>query len=205
MIVRVRGRRVPIVLAAVLLVAAPIISALSSRPAYAAQITQRSLTLQTGTDGPDTDTLPDGGSQPSGHVNHLFTFTVPTVATNIGSIMFLYCTSASGSDGDTSESTCTAPAGLDVTSATLGAEGSNATGFSKDTTNSTTNKFILTKGTPAAPTAGSLSYRLDGVINPSATSETFFVRIKTYSTSAATGTPTDTGTVAASTAHNRYC
>jgi hypothetical protein len=182
------------------LLAAPIISALGSHTAYAAQITQRSLTLQTGTDGPDTDTIPDGGSQASGHVNHLFSFTVPTVGTNIGAIEFLYCTTASGSDGDVSESSCTAPTGLDVSGATLGAENTQASGFSKDAVNTTANKFILTKATPGSAGTGVLSYRLDGVINPSTVGQTFFARIKTYSTSTATGTPTDTGTVAAATA-----
>src|SRR4051812_26871679 len=79
----------------VLVVAA--ISPLLSKPSYAAQITSRSLTLQAGST--------DGGSKPSGVVNHLFAFTVPSVGdTNIGSIKFQYCKLAAG--------TCDMPTGL---------------------------------------------------------------------------------------------
>jgi hypothetical protein len=192
MIVRVSGRRVPILLAAALLLAAPIISALSTHTAYADQITQRSLTLQTGAGG-------DGGSKPGGTVNHLFTFTVPTNGP-IGAVMLLYCTTASGSNGDVSEASCTTPTGLSTSGVSTGPQGANATGFTLDTVNSTNGKVILTKASPAAPSpALDLSFRLDDVVNPSAANETFFVRIKTFSDSAAT-TLVDTGTVAASTA-----
>src|SRR5471030_3056691 len=71
----------------------------------AAQITARNLTLQAG--------VTDGGSKPSGVVNHQFNFTVPSAGnTKIGSIQFLYCTLAAGA--------CTTPAGLSTTSATYG-------------------------------------------------------------------------------------
>jgi hypothetical protein len=166
--------------------------------ASAAQITSRSLTLQTGIDGADADTLPDGGSQPGGNSNHLFTFTLPQTGTNIGSIQFLYCTTASGSTGDISAATCTTPTGLNTAGRTLGAE-TGATGFSVDTTNSTNGNVILTRAA-SAPAQAALTYRLDGIINPTAVNETFFVRIKTYVSTDATTGLTDTGTVAASTA-----
>src|SRR5688572_30579333 len=86
--------------------------AFSASSVWAAQITTRSLTLQAGAS--------DGGSKPGGVVNHLFTFTVPGGG-DVGSIQFLYCTTASG--------TCTTPTGLVTTSATLGSE-NGATGFS---------------------------------------------------------------------------
>src|SRR3982750_1507088 len=82
-----------------------------SPSASAAVLTSRSLTLQAGTT--------DGGSKPSGVVNHLFSFTIPTTG-NVGSIKFQYCTLAAGS--------CTTPAGLDTTSSTLGSQ-TGATGF----------------------------------------------------------------------------
>jgi hypothetical protein len=185
-------------LAAALLVAAPIISAMDFHNASAAQITSRSLTLQTGIDGADADTLPDGGSQPGGNSNHLFTFTLPQTGTNIGSIQFLYCTTASGSTGDISAASCTTPTGLNTAGRTLGAE-TGATGFSVDTTNSTNGNVILTRAA-SAPAQAALTYRLDGIINPTAVNETFFVRIKTYVSTDATTGLTDTGTVAASTA-----
>ena len=88
----------------------------------AAQITLRSLTLQAG--------ATDGGSKAGGVVNHLFTFTLPnTTGGNVGSIKFLYCTTAAGG--------CTTPTGLVTTSATMGTQ-TGATGF---TLNTATNTF----------------------------------------------------------------
>lgn len=179
----VSGKRIPLVLLCVIMLTAILAPLLINKKAYAAQITTRSLTLQPGAGG-------DGGSMPSGEVNHNFAFTVPSVGnTNIGSILFTYCTTASGS--------CTAPTGLNIAPATLGNE-TGATGFS--ITNTAANISYLTR-TAAAVTAGTaLSYRFDDVINPSATNTTFYVRITTFTgTDGATGT-VDTGTVAASTA-----
>lgn len=172
----------------------------NAHPAHADQITVRSLTLQAGTDGPDADSIPDGGSQPSGNANHFFQFTVPTVGSNIGSIKFEYCTTADINIGGT----CTTPTGLVTTSATLGSEGANATGFTLDTT--TNGAPFLSKVTPAAPLAGELSYQLQGITNPDGTdcatttpNCTFFVRITTYTGSDGATGQIDAGTVAAST------
>lgn len=147
--------------------------------ASAAQITSRTLTLQAGAS--------DGGSKPSGNVNHLFTFTTATTA-NIGSIQFEYCTLASG--------TCTTPTGLNTSSATLGSQ-SGATGFTINV--GTAGAPYITRTAATINSATALSYRLDGVVNPS-TVGSFFVRITTFtSTNVSTGS-TDTGTVTASTA-----
>ncbi|MEO5691354.1 MAG: hypothetical protein ABIQ64_04160 [Candidatus Saccharimonadales bacterium] len=155
--------------------------------ASAAQITNRSLTLQAG--------ATEGGSKPGGTVNHLFTYTVPTTGTAIGSIKFEYCTTAANSPA---VPTCVTPTGMDSTLAgtALGSE-SGASGF---TLNKTTNGApYLFKATAAVPGSGNLVYRLDNIKNPT-TEGTFFVRITTYNgTDGATG-PIDTGTVAASTA-----
>jgi hypothetical protein len=71
------------------------------------QITARSLTLQAG--------VTDGGSKAGGVVNHFFQFTLPAVGgPSVGSIKFLYCTTAIGS--------CTTPAGLSTTGATMGSQ-----------------------------------------------------------------------------------
>jgi len=148
--------------------------------ASATQITARSLTLQAG--------ATDGGSKPGGTVNHLFSFTVPTGG-NIGSIKFEYCTVAIGS--------CVTPTGLDTTSATLGSQ-AVATGFTITNTN---NGAPYISRTTANVTAGSaLAYQLLGVINPTTTNSTFFVRISTYASEDTSGATTDTGTVTASTA-----
>lgn len=165
-----------------ILVLATISFAFQGNTAYAAQITQRSLTLE--------GVGVDGGSKPNGVVNHFFQFTVPTTGSAIGSIKFEYCTTATGAS-------CTMPVGLVTTSATLLNEGVNATGF---TMVNTTNGSPYITRTAANPTAGALSYRLGAVTNPTAVNTSFFVRISTYANTTATGTPIDTGTVTASTA-----
>jgi hypothetical protein len=160
------------------------ISILSSEKALAAEITSRSLTLQAGTT--------DGGSMPGGEVNHLFAFTVATTG-NVGSIKFLYCTTAAGS--------CTTPTGVDTTSATLGSQ-SGATGF---TLNNTTNAApYITRSTASISASTAVTIQLLTVVNPDGTdcssdNCTFFVRISTYASTDTTGGSTDTGTVAAST------
>ncbi len=175
-------KRIPTAILAVVLVAGLLVSALPSQTVHAAQIISRSLTLQAG--------ATDGGSKPGGVVNHFFQFSVPTTATAIGSIKFEYCTTAS-------VAACVTPTGLSTTSATLGSEGANATGFT--IVNTTNGAPYLTKATAAAPTGAALSYRLDTVTNPTATNQTFFVRISTYTSSDTSGTAVDTGSVAAST------
>src|SRR5436190_20618698 len=98
---------------------------LTSRSAYANQITSRSLTLQAG--------ATDGGSKPSGVVNHFFEFTLPAVGNpSVGSIKFQYCTTAADSPASPA---CVTPAGLTTTAATMGSQ-SGATGF---TLNNSTN------------------------------------------------------------------
>jgi hypothetical protein len=148
----------------------------------AAQITLRSLTLQAG--------ATDGGSKAGGVVNHLFTFTLPnTTGGNVGSIKFLYCTTAAGG--------CTTPTGLVTTSATMGTQ-TGATGF---TLNTATNGAPYVTRTAASVTAGTaVTYQLLSVTNPTANNSSFYVRITSYTgTDGATG-PVDNGTVAASTA-----
>lgn len=159
------------------MVFATVSTALVAQPAQAAQVTSRSLAL--------------GSATPSATTTNLFTFIVPTTA-SIGSIGFEYCTTASG--------TCTSSAATTgvSTSATL-TDQSGATGFTLG--GNTANTTYITR-TAASITGGTtLSYTLSNVVNPStATATTFFVRITTYTgTDGSTG-PTDTGTVAASTA-----
>ncbi len=147
--------------------------------ASAAQITNRSLTLQAG--------ATDGGSMPGGEVNHLFTFTLPS-NTSIGSIKFEYCTTAS-------VAACVTPTDLDTTNAVLGSE-TGATGFTID--NDDNGAPFLTR--TAAAATGAVTYRLDDIINPSGINETFFVRISTHLLTDATGPIIDGGSVTASTA-----
>lgn len=148
--------------------------------ASAAQITTRSLTLQAG--------VTDGGSMPGGVVNHFYTFTLPTTG-NVGSIRFQYCTLAAGA--------CTTPTGLVTTAATLGTE-TGATGFTM--VNTTNGSPYLTRAAASVTGPQVVTYRLDGVTNPTTTNQTFFVRLATFASTDTTGASTDLGTVTASTA-----
>lgn len=180
------------------------VQALPPGMASAAQIpTPRSLTLMAGTDGPDADNIPDGGSQPGGHTNHQFDFKIPTDG-SVGSIKFQYCTTAAPVPNGTG---CIAPAGIDVSGATLGNE-AGVTGFTgmdkvtDDDANDTTMNTVILEKASAASVSGApvVSYRLDNIINPSS-AMTFFVRISTYATTDGTGASTDAGTVAAATSY----
>ena len=157
-----------------------VISAFPISIVEAAQITSRSLTLQAGAS--------DGGSKPGGVVNHLFAFTLPT-AGNVGSIQFLYCTTASG--------TCTLPTGLVTTSATMGTQ-SGATGFTLVNTTNGSPYVTRTASSISANTA--VTYQLLSVTNPTTTNQTFYVRISSFVSTNTTGGAVDTGSVAASTA-----
>jgi hypothetical protein len=158
------------------------------------QITARSLTLQAG--------VTDAGAKPSGVVNHFFQFTLPSVGNaSVGSIKFLYCTTA------TITTACTTPAGLSTTGATMGSQ-NGATGFSLN--NGSQGAPYIFRASASSITAGTqVSYQFLGVTNPSGNdcfggtppasdNCTFFVRISTYASTNATGSPIDTGSVAAS-------
>ncbi|HET6863582.1 MAG TPA: hypothetical protein VFH37_00030, partial [Candidatus Saccharimonadales bacterium] len=176
----------------VLLILLLLVSGLRAPSTSAAPITARSLTLEAGT---------DPGSKPSGVVKHLFTFTIGST-TNLGSIQFLYCTTPDPA------LSCTLPAGLVTTSATLSSQTGANTGF---TLNNTTNGAPYLTRTAASGVAATSSYELSTVTNPNNTTCfggvtpqsnncTFYVRISTFATTNATGAPTDIGSVAASTA-----
>jgi hypothetical protein len=158
-----------------------VLSVIPSGTVSAAQITNRSLTLQAG--------ATDGGSKPNGVVNHLFGFTVATTG-NVGSIKFQYCTIASG--------TCTMPSGLVTTSATLGTQ----TGATFTSIVNTTNGAPYISRTAASISSSTaVSFQLQSITNPTAANTSFYVRITTYASTDTTGASTDTGTVAASTAN----
>jgi len=168
-------------LSVTMLVAALLSQVLPFGSVYAAQITNRSLTLQAG--------ATDGGSMPGGVVNHLFSFTLPS-GTTVGSLQFEYCMLAAGA--------CTMPTGLDTTSATLASQNA-ATGFTM--VNTTNGAPYLTR--TAAVIAGNplaVSYQLAGITNPTTPNQSFYVRITSFASTDATTGATDTGTVSASTA-----
>lgn len=161
-----------------------------SKQASAAQITTRSLTLQSGTVDSDSDGINDGGSQPGGEVSHLFTFDLPT-AGNVGSIKFEYCTTAS-------VTACVAPTGVDTSGVGLGSSTGDAV-FTSAVSSSANVAYV--SRTAASITAGDTAIiQLTSIVNPTATNYTFFVRISSYASTDTTGSAIDTGTVAASTA-----
>lgn len=177
--VRVRG-----FLLIALLLAATAVNALSSLTVNADQITNRSLTLLTSTDGLT------GGSTPGGVVNHKFSFTLPAAQT-LGSVKFEYCTVAV-------QEACVTPTGMTATGATFGNEtGSAITGFSM---HNAANNVVIIKRT-ANSVSGAVVVQINGVTNPSPANYTFYVRISSYASTDGTGASTDTGSVAASTAN----
>ena len=168
-------------LGTIVIVVALVLPVLLPNAAQAAQITARRLTLQPG--------ATDGGSKPGGVVDHFFEFTLPG-GNSVGSIQFLYCTTASGA--------CTTPAGLDTTSSTLGSE-TGATGFVIDTADVNGSPY-LTRTAAAVGANTPVTYQLQTITNPTTTNQTFYVRISTFTSTDTTGSALDTGTVAASTA-----
>jgi hypothetical protein len=193
----VSGKRIPILLSCAVLMLATFVTVFRGQSVSAEQITDRTLTLQTGSGG-------DGGSMPSGEVNHRFTFTVPSSGNqDIGSIRFQYCTTADINIGGT----CTTPAGLDTQDGgiTLNETGSAATGFTLENEGPVPNGAPYITRTAAQVNANSnLVFTLEGVTNPdgsdctdTAPNCTFYVHISTYTgTDGATGL-VDSGTVAA--------
>lgn len=178
---RINGRGLARIMAFAAVFAAIFGPLLQTQTVNAAQITTRSLTLQ--------GIAPNGGSAPNVAANHVFTFTLPTGGTTLGSIKFQYCTTASG--------TCTLPTGVVTTSATLG----TTTGLTGFTINNTTNGSpYITRSAATFTNNTAVTVPLNSITNPTAANYAFFVRISTYSSVDTTGTAVDTGTVTASTA-----
>ncbi len=152
---------------------------LQGRAFAAGQLTSRSLTIST--------------SNPSATgVTHTFNFAIATTG-NIGSMEFLYCTTALG--------TCTAPTGLSVSSATISSQTINAVATSFTIGTNTANKIQITRTAASATSGWAAVFAFGGITNPSTSTQTpvgnntFFVRITTYATASYTTTQ-DTGTVA---------
>jgi hypothetical protein len=181
----VSGKRVALFALTVLFLAAALTPLISNKNVSAAQITNRSLTLESGTVGGSAP----GDGNAAHTVKHLFTFTLPSSASvAVGSIQFQYCTTSAG--------TCTMPLGLVTTAATL----SGQTGLTGFTLNNTTNGAPYITRTAATGSGTGLTYELSSVQNPTATNTSFFVRITSFTSTTATTGATDTGVVTASTA-----
>lgn len=104
----------------------------------------------------------------------------------VGSIDMLFC------EDPIPYMPCVTPPGLDVSGASLSSQ-SGETGFS--ILSKTTNHIILTR-IPTVPSFGGLSsYVLSNVMNPTNTSTAFSIRLRTHSTTNATGAQIDAGSV----------
>jgi hypothetical protein len=154
-----------------------IFSTISASFVYATgQLTQRSLTLST--------------SEISTSGNDSFSFYTATGG-NVGSIEFLYCTTA--------DLTCVTPSGLTTTSATLTAQsGTGGTGFTISA--GTNGEPYITRTAASISASTQLSYTLSGITNTS-TLGSFYVRITTYAAASLGGGSVDSGVVSASTAN----
>lgn len=190
------------------------LSALPSNSVYAAPITSRSLTLEVGTAPSHLNgdaTVPDGGSTPSGVADHFFQFILPQASGSLGSVAFQYCTTAA----DVGAQTCSEPHGM-VTKQVGGTgpgvtgideNGSSLTGWSLDNNDSTEGRVVINRTVATVSAATTMAIQLQNVTNTDGTdcqnfvagsvNCTFFVRISSYTSTDGTGTPTDTGTVAA--------
>lgn len=145
--------------------------------ASAAQVTARSVTL--------------GSSLPSADTTHAFAFTLASSGT-LGSIVFEYCANT-----PFIEDSCFAPVDFSATDATL-VDQTGETGFTKGAA-STVNRIVLTRS-PVASAAIPVTYTFNEIINQSATNSPSYVRISTYASDDASGSPIDEGAVAYSTA-----
>lgn len=139
---------------------------------YGAQVNSRSLTLS--------------NNVPSAASTYVITFDVATAGT-LGSVKAEFCENTA-----LFEVSCIAPAGLDLTTAVLVSQ-SGTTGFAiHPSTDATT--LVLSR-TPAAATAGQVSFRLDGVTNANAEGSQYS-RFSTHEADDATDLPVDRGSVA---------
>jgi len=143
-------------------------------PAFAAQLSSRSLTLGATTVGATT--------------THKFGFTY-ALPNAVGSVVFEYCTSP------LKQITCTAPSGLDVSGATL-IQQSGEVGFTL--LSSSANRIVLARA-PAPTTGTPSSYTLANAVNPTGTPGTFYARITTYNASDGATGEVDFGAVVNST------
>jgi len=185
------------VITALLLLCSIVGMSFTNTVAATGQLANRNLTLQAGP-AHGFPAVSDGGSLPGGLVNHIFTFKTYTTA-SIGSIQFLYCTLADPVPGNY----CTTPTGLSTTGATMGTQ-NGATFTSIAGSNG---QPYLSRVAANINANTQLTFQLIGITNPTPTVATlaypltFYVRISTFTSTDASGTPIDSGNVAASTAN----
>jgi hypothetical protein len=125
-------------------------------------------------------------SLPGATTSYTVSFTIATPAT-LGSISITFC-----SNDPLLTDPCDAPAGFDISGATLSAQ-TGETGFGIGS-GTTANQLILTRPA-AASSAQPVSYTLDNVVNPSSAGS-YYARLQTFSSTDASGAETDHGGLA---------
>ena len=135
--------------------------------------------------GPRRITITD--SAPSANTTHEFRFDIETVH-SVGSIEFQYC-----SNSPLSGTPCTAPAGLNVSGASILSQ-LGESGFSIHP-NTTANRIVISRAA-ANTTIGTKTFTFDPITNPSTPNQATFVRISTFPSTDGTGAFTDNGGVA---------
>lgn len=144
------------------------------RPARAALLDQRSVTLST--------------AEPGVSHTEVVQFLVKS-SSNLGSISFEYC-----DNSPLPQIACTAPPGFSLASAVLSAQTGN-TGFAIDVLDSTANRLVLTR--PSSPGSTVLTaFTLTNVMQSSLQNSTLYLRVATYASTDGTGALTDNGSMA---------
>jgi hypothetical protein len=105
----------------------------------------------------------------------------------LGSIVFQFC-----ANDPNPLVPCTIPAGFDISGATLSSQAGPG-GFSI-APGATSNRIVLTR-TPAFAAAGTATFNLDGVTNPSSPGS-YYIRMLTYASDDGTGSYIDEGGIA---------
>lgn len=125
-------------------------------------------------------------SRQSATAKYKLSFSLPANST-LGSIQLLFC-----ANDPLFDDPCTVPTGFDLSGASLSAQ-TGETGFSI-AGSSTANMLVLTRA-PATSTASSVSYTLNGVVNPSAAGS-YYGRLQTFASSDASGPENEHGGLA---------
>ena len=151
---------------------------------YAGQVTNRKMTISNSAGG-------------ASGVSYTFTSdALPTSGTAIKSVDFQVCDTASGSCTHSGNAS-----GFSATSSTLASQPSGVgagSGWSVDATSQY--DLRVKNASNSTNPSGSVSIQWDSVTNPTAQNATFYLRMTTYTGSDFSTGPTDSGTVAVSTA-----
>lgn len=124
-------------------------------------------------------------NEPGATTNYTVSFKYMT-PTPINSVDLLFCNNPIPYEA------CVTPSGLNVANAVLSSQ-TGETGYNISV--KTPNHIVLSRSSNSIPTTGLSSYTFSGIKNPTDTSQAFSVRLRTHTSSDATGTQVDFGSV----------